>query len=220
MSHEFLRAAIQGDVQAVREMLSKDSALRQARDANGVSVILRATYHGQKEVVAALLNTGVELDVFEAAATGQIERLHALLADDASQANAYAPDGFTPLGLATFFGHPATVDVLLAAGADVNLASREGMKVTPLASAAAARHSAIAQKLIAHGADVNARSASDFTPLHSAAANGDLEMANLLLDHGAEINSKSSDGKTPLSFARQQNRAEMETFLVARGAAG
>jgi len=92
------------------------------------------------------------LNIFEASATGQTERVRALVKQDASLANAFSSDGFMPLGLAVFFGHRETVEVLLAAGAEVNTASRETMKVTPLHSAAAAREVAIARLLIDHGA--------------------------------------------------------------------
>jgi ankyrin repeat protein len=219
MSQEFFTAITQGDVVKVKEMLKADPKLARAKDEKGVSAILKARYYGKKEVAAALLATGLELNIFEAAATGQTERVRALLKQDAGLANAFAPDGFHPLGLAVFFGHRETVEALLGAGADVNAASRESMKVTPLHSAAAARQTAIARLLIAHGAKVNAAQAeSGFTPLHEAAANGDLEFARLLLEHGAEINAKMKDGKTPLAFAISRHQTEMAAFLRERGA--
>jgi uncharacterized protein len=219
MKEEFLKAVIEGDVAKVKEMLKADASLAQARDEKGLSAILKGVYYGKKEVVATLLASGVELNVFEASATGQTERVRALIKQDASMANAFSSDGFMPLGLAVFFGHMQTVEVLLAAGAEVNTASRETMKVTPLHSAAAARQVAIARLLIAHGADVNAGQAeSGFTPLHEAAANGDIELATLLLEHGAKINAKMKDGKTPLAFAVSRNQSEMAAFLRGRGA--
>ena len=145
--------------------------------------------------------------------------MRALVKQDSSLANAYSPDGFMPLGLAVFFGHPETVEALLASGAEVNAASRESMKVTPLNSAAAARQTAIARVLIAHGANVNALAEGDFTPLHEAAANGDLEFATLLLDHGADIDARTKDGLTPLAFALKQNQTAMVEFLRKHGAA-
>lgn len=179
----------------------------------GLSPIMNALYHRQTDVVNELLASGVELNVHEAAATGQTERMRQLIAADESLVNSHADDGFTPLGLAVFFGHPETVNVLLEAGADVNLASRESMNVTPLASASAAGRLEIARNLIAHGANVNARASGDFTPLHESAASGRMEFARLLLDHGADINAKTSDGKTPLDYAREHNREEMVQLL-------
>jgi len=217
MSQEFLKAVTQGDVARVKEMLEADAELARVRDDKGVSAILKAIYSGKQGVAAVLLASGIELNVFEAAAAGQTMRVRDLISADASRVNAFASDGFMPLGLAVFFGHPDVVEVLLAAGADVNLASREAMKVTPLHSAAASRRAGIARLLIAHGANVNARAENGFTPLHEAAANGDMEFAKLLLDRGADINAKTIDGKTPLTFALDGKRTDIAGFLRDRG---
>lgn len=213
MSEEFLEAATGGDVAKVRTMLQADPSLARTRDENGVSAIMKATYYGKKDVVAALLDTGVELDVFEAAATGQVERVSNLIANDPSLANVYSPDGFTPLGFAVFFGQAEVAKTLLNGGADVNAASRESMKVTPLASAAAAKQTDIARLLIEHGAKVNARAASGHIPLHEASANGNVELVKLLIENGADVNAKTDDGKTPLDFAIEYKRPEVIELL-------
>ena len=181
---------------------------------DGLSEIMRALYHRRLDVVNELLASGIELNVYEAAGTGQTQRLKELIEADPSLVNSHSHDGFTPLGLAVFFGQTESVKALLDAGADVNLASREAMKVTPLASASAARQLEIARLLIAHGADVNARAASDFTPLHESAASGKLDFAQLLLEHGADVNAKTTDGKTPLDYAREHNHEEMVELLT------
>ena len=213
MTQEFLDAAISGDVSKVKTMLHSDPSLARAKDANGVSAIMKATYYGKKDVVDALLESGVELDLFEATATGQTERVLDLIAKDASVKNAYSVDGFTALGFATFFGRREVVTALLKAGADVNAASRESMKVTPLASAAAAKQTEIARLLIEHGANVNARAASGHIPLHEAAANGNVELVKLLIENDADIHAKTDDGKTPLDFAIEYKRTEVIELL-------
>jgi uncharacterized protein len=174
---------------------------------------MNALYHGKKDVVNELLASGVELNVYEAAGTGQTQCLRELIAADASLINSHSFDGFTPLGLAVFFGHPETVNALLDAGADVNVASNESMQVSPLASASAAGQLDIARVLIAHGANVNARASGDFTPLHEAAASGRLEFAGLLLENGADVNARTTEGKTPLDYAREHQRDEMVKLL-------
>ena len=213
MSQEFFEAATSGDVSRVKEMLRGDPSLANAKDENGVSVLMKATYYGKRDVVDALLEHGLELDVFQAAALGQTQRVVDLIGKDPSLANAYSPDGFTPLGFAVFFGQTETARALLDAGAEVNAASRESMKVTPLASAAASKQTEIARMLIAHGANVNATAASGHIPLHEAAATGNLELVRLLIENGANINAKTDDGKTPLDFATEYRRPEVIEIL-------
>jgi ankyrin repeat protein len=216
MSQEFIDAATQGDVTKVKEMLQVDPLLAQSKDQNGLSVILKAAYYGKRDVVEALLASGVQLNIFEAAATGQTDRIQALLEEDPALVKSYSPDGFAPLSLAAFFGHPDTVDALLAAGADVNAASRETMKLTPLASALATGQNRIARTLIDHGANVNAKGDSDVTPLHTAAARGNIEAATMLLEHGADINASTTDGKKPIAYAEERNHPTMVEFLNNR----
>lgn len=219
MSQEFFQAITQGQVAQVKELLQANPQLATAKTEKGLSAVLLATYYRKTEVAAALLATGIKLTIFEAAATGQTERVRALLSQDAALVNAYANDGFFPLGLAVFFGHQATVEALLAAGADVNAVTREAMKISPLHSAVAAGQLTIGKLLLARGANVNARNGEGgFTPLHEAAASGNVEFAKLLLAHKADLNAKTNDGKTPLTFALTRSQTEMVAFLRERGA--
>lgn len=153
------------------------------------SELLLALYRGDKATAEEILATNPELDVFEAAAAGRADRLRALLDDDPSLVDAWAADGFQPLGLASFFGHVDAARVLLERGAEVNSASRNNFKVMPLHSAAAtadpdARYE-IAKLLLEHGADPNARQQDDFTPLMAADQHGDTRLRELLVQHGA-----------------------------------
>ena len=216
MSQEFIDAATKGDVARVKEMLTADPSLAESKDENGVSVILKAAYYGKRDVVDALLASGVQLNIFEAAATGQTERVRELTKQDSALANAYSPDGFTPLGLAAFFGNAEAVNALLDAGAEVNMASRETMKLTPLASALAVQRNDIARTLIEHGANVNVKGDNDVAPLHTAAARGNIESATLLLDHGADIGAVTKDGKTAVSYAEERTHPEMVNVLQSR----
>jgi ankyrin repeat protein len=183
-----------------------------------VSEILQAKYRGNNARVEELLKTGPALNIFEAAATGQTARVRELLATSPSLVNAYAPDGFHPLGLAAFFGNKATVEALLQAGADVNQQSRESMKVSALHSSAAARRPDIAAMLLAKGADPNLRAEAGVTVLHEVAITGQTDLAEMLLKHGGDINARDNSGKTPLSHAIDSKKDAMVAWLSARGA--
>lgn len=179
-AQEFLEAVKAGDAARVKAMIESDTTLpTNARDAQGISATLLAVYHGHSEVVNLLLDAGVELDIFEAAATGSTRRLEALLDADAKIINTHSPDGFAPLNLATFFGRKETVERLLARGADPNIASKNAMRVRPLNSAMAHRQPEVAlamgEMLLDHGADPNVAQAGGWTPLREAAAHGHVD---------------------------------------------
>jgi ankyrin repeat protein len=154
-----------------------------------LSALLQAIYNGDQARTEELLAAHPELDVFEAAALGRADRVRELLDQDPLLANAWAQDGFQPLGLATFFGHVEAARLLVERGAEVNSASRNPMKVMPLHSAAAAddpdARYEIAKLLLEHGAEPNARQRDDFTPLMAADQSGDERLAQLLEEHGA-----------------------------------
>jgi ankyrin repeat protein len=202
-----------GDLDRVRQLIAENPALARARDAQGLSAVTQARYHGEDDVVETLLGAETELDVFEAAAVGRLERVRELLDDDSALVTALSPDGFTPLHLAAFFGHPEIARLLVERGADTNVVARNPMRVMPLHSAAAARQLEIAELLVNHGADVNASQERGFTPLHEAAQNGDLELARLLLERGADREQETEDGRRAADFAAAGGHEEVLALL-------
>jgi uncharacterized protein len=210
-------AITSGDRTTVQSMLATDARVATAVDTNGLSPLLIALYHHQPAIAADLLQAVPPemLSVHEAAAAGVVGRLQQMLQnDDASAANAWAPDGFSPLALAAFFGRPEAVELLLEYGAQVKAVSRHPSGVTALHAALAGPQPDIARVLIAAGADVNARQRGGFTPLHTAAQNGSLELSQLLLDHGADPNAATDDGRTPADLARAAGHTHLAERLV------
>lgn len=215
---EFFDAVGIGDVGAVDERLRNDASLASARNASGISALLWAYYNGQPRVAELLLASGVQLDIFEAAAAGDLARSRVLLAHDPSLVDACSPDGFSPLGLAAFFGRPEVLKLLLNEGADPNAPSRNAMKVTPLHSAAANREPALSlrmvETLLRAGANPNVQQHGGWTPLQQAAAHGHAGMVELLLSHGADPAMKSDDGSTASDKAREAGFVEVAERLV------
>ncbi len=212
-STSFFDAIKQGNLAAVESLLSQNPELASARDAGGASAVLTAIYYGQPAAADLLIARGAPLDLFEACAAGRLEVVRRLVDQDPARVNAWAPDGFQPLGLACFFGHAEIAKLLLEHGAEVNSPSRNPLKVQPLNSAAAAQNLEIARLLLNHGADPNARQGEDFTPLHAAGQNGQVEMIRLLLERGANPRSASADGKTAYDLAVENGHAEAAELL-------
>jgi adenosylhomocysteine nucleosidase len=196
-SDDLFGAIDAGDAATVVRLVSVDPSLASAPDAEGVSALLRARYRSDDAMVAAIREHVADLDVFEAAALGDEERVEALAAADPSLALEVSGDGFTALHLAAFFDGPVVARTLLDAGAIVDAPGTGWMTGTALHSAAAARNLAVADVLLAAGADVDARQAQGWTALHSAANNGDLAMIDRLLAAGADASATNDEGRTP-----------------------
>ena len=208
-----LEAVKKGDELQVKTLLSADPHLANARTAGGGSAVLLAIYYGHPELVDILLEAGLELDIFEACAAGKLARLDQILIRQPRLVNAYAPDGFTPLGLAAFFGYEDLVITLLDRGAQVNLRSRNALGVQPLHSSVANQRLAISERLLDAGAEVNSPQQDGITPLHEAADNGQAEMVRLLLRYGADRQARAIDGSTPLDMAKRKDRQEVVRIL-------
>lgn len=155
----------------------------------------------------------VALTIFEAAATGRLNHIIRLLAREPELVNAYAKDGFQPLGLACYFGHLEAAQYLVKAGAALNSPSRNGIRAAPIQSAAAAGHVDIVRMLLEHQADPNVREQGGYTPLHVTAQNGDEAMVRVLLYGGADLNARSNDGKIPLDLANEKGHTGTARIL-------
>ena len=175
-----------GDVATVRTLVDADPGLARARDDAGVSVLMRARYRWDDDLVVAIRSAGAPLDVFEAAAIRDDVRLSELLDADPAQGQAWSADGFTALHFAAFFGGGAGAQRLLDAGADPDAVSRNPMAVRPLHSAVAGNRARVALALIAAGAGVNVAQRHGWTPLHGAAEHGLADVVDALLAAGAD----------------------------------
>jgi ankyrin repeat protein len=153
-----------------------------------ISSLLQALYRGDRDEAERLRTESSELDVFEAAALGDLERLRGALGADADAAKAWSPDGFTALHYAAYFDGPEATRVLLDHGADLEAVSTNeefAPQARPLHSAVAAGRADVVEALLEAGADPNARQHGGFTPLMAAEQTGDLDLAELLIRYGA-----------------------------------
>lgn len=216
---EFLNAVKGGELARVKELLMMDPDLAYATDAAGISVLLVAAYKRNARVANYLLSYRDELTLWEAAAVGHRERLAMLLEADRSQINSPAQDGYIPIGLACFFGHPECVLLLIEHGADVNAVSRNAMRLRPLHSAVTHHDEDKAAKIVSlllrSGADVNATQERGYTALHRAADRGSAELVRLLLKAGADVSIRADNQRTASELAALKGYPEIAELLGA-----
>jgi uncharacterized protein len=217
--HRALIEAVKaGEAGAVGTLVARRPELASERDENGLSLVLLALFHRQREACDALLAAGPDLGVLEAAALGREARLRELLAADADALAARSPEGFDAIGLAAFLGGAGAVRALLEAGADPGGDPRNPMGVRPVHAAAAAGDCESMAALLAAGADPDARQQGGYTPLHEAANRDDAELASLLLARGADPGLRTDDGLDAAAIAARKDAAGVAALLAQRAA--
>jgi uncharacterized protein len=216
MEQQLFAAIKAGKADEVRSLVQQNPSLTQARDASGASAILVAAYNMKADVVNALLELGAPVDIFEASVLGKVDRIQEILKSNPARVSEHAPDGFTPVALAAFFGQPAAVKALIAAGADVNAAAKNGLKVAALHAAVAGGKLDIVQAVLEAGADPNAQQQAGFRPIHEAGTKANRALAELLLKHGADPTLTSDDGKNAIDLARAKGHAEFADWLATQ----
>ena len=129
-------------------------------DDDGNSLLMLAARDGSIQSTAVLINAGAKTYL----------------------SNAYGDDA---LLLATFGGHEAIVDILLAKRASLGTNPRGW---TPLHYAAYAGHAHLINKFLAFGAQINGVTDNGLTALMLASKNGHINVVRTLLTHKADIN--------------------------------
>jgi uncharacterized protein len=213
---QFFDAIKAGNVDEVRQLVQQDASLKQARDASGASAVLAAAYNMKPDVVNALLELGAPVDIFEASVLGKVDRIQEILKASPARVSEHAPDGFTPVALAAFFGQPAAVKALIAAGADVNAAAKNPLKVAALHAAVAGGKLEIVKAVLEAGADPNAQQQSGFRPIHEAGTKANRALAELLLAHGADPSLPNDAGTNAIDLAREKGHADFADWLASK----
>ena len=215
--------------EAVLKLLVAHGASPQTRAADGQTPLGVALSAGRRDLADWLDWRGWPLpkralqasDVPAAAIVGDADAVRRLL-DLGLPVDTIDAQGCTALLRASGGGHRATVDLLLARGANPQLAANTG--ATPLSAAVSMRHGEIVDRLLGAGAGLEQRLPGDVTVLMLAAALGLPDLCARLLMAGANVQAQDSQGLTPLHCAtlfgftvreRPRLMALLDTLLLA-----
>ncbi|MFQ6039423.1 MAG: sigma-70 family RNA polymerase sigma factor [Candidatus Poribacteria bacterium] len=227
---DIFSAATLGLVREVRKQLEENPSLANATDAEGKTVLRRASARWRKEkffwrewryeqkgeallaVIDLLIKSGAEMDIWTAASLGRRKEVAALLKTDMALVDAFEDD-FAPIHCAALMGHAEVIDLLLDNSASIE--ARGMWSCTPLHLAAWAGRKEAAETLLNRGADIEAKTSVGVTPLFIAVYEGQFPVVELLLGRGADVN--TSQGQ-PLLWAIWEGHSEIAKLLIRSGA--
>jgi ankyrin repeat protein len=229
---DLVTAIRNADVRALRKLLD-DGADVNARDAEGDTPLILASFYATPACVELLIEKGADVNAANKAgvtalirAATDYEKTRLLVAAGAN-VRVRTSLGNTPLILAARrAGNARTVQLLLERGADAT--ERDDAGVSPVLSGAASGDVETLRLLLDAGAKVddfprsNEPSFADIaagfrTPLMWAAYHNDVRMVRLLLERGADPNLSTYFGN-PLSHACWSDGFEAAELLIADGA--
>jgi ankyrin repeat protein len=233
-----------GHREAVLAAITSPDIEIDAKEPDGSTALMWATYKVDHELVRALLKAGAKANVTnnfgssplaEAVKLGDVELVRVLL-DAGADADSPNQDNQTALMLASSIGSLPIAQLLIGKRADVNAV--EGFRgQTALMWAAAENHPQIVDLLLAKGASVKLRAKHDdwprqmtsepraqfrptggLTALLYATRSGCNRCAAAIVKAGADVNQPNPDGITPLINAIDNRNYDIAMFLLDKGA--
>ncbi len=143
-----LHWAAQSGLKEITQLVLANHAEVNATDTQGLTPLQVAVHFEREEVAELLANKGATVDIFSAAALGNVDRVTKLLKTNPKLATERDRDGSTALHWAAREGRKAVAEVLLAKGADVNVKGESSL--TPVQLAAAEGHEDLVELLRRH----------------------------------------------------------------------
>lgn len=223
---EMIWQASQGNLDAVRELLSKGVSINAQRPKDGMTALHWAAQKGDASLVIGLMRLGADLKIKNhegktalqlAAGFGKKAVVGAMLqrADNVQElVNIADNKGQTPLHWAAWENHEGVVVLLLGYGAATN--AQDGNGATPLSWA---RSESIARLLLKAGASLLPIDGFGARPLHRLAKNNiDLgQILNMSLLAKDLVNARDHLGDTPLHKAAKTGSHMAIESLIAAG---
>lgn len=217
---------------SARALLEAGANINALSDAEyGDSALTCAVRGGHYDIAHMLIEAGADLEAggqdiggaLSSAAFGPQapenaeQHRHLLRTLIARGADKNAQDNYfnwTPLYCAALGDYVDGVNILLEAGADINLADSHGN--APVYTAAQKGHTEIVQLLIDAGADMSVLSKESYIqPLNDIVEKGDTDMLKILLDAGAMPRVEAGFRKlNPLHIAAQKGDWEAAELLI------
>ncbi|XP_039823477.1 probable protein S-acyltransferase 23 isoform X2 [Panicum virgatum] len=155
------------------------------------------------------------VDVYSAAAYGDLERLRGFVERGGAAAALREPDanGYHALQWAALNNYPHVALYLIEHGADVN--ATDHAQQTALHWAAVRGSTSVADVLVEHGARVEAADVNGYRAVHVAAQYGHTAfLYHIISKYGADFDASDNDGRSALHWAAYKGNADTIRLLL------
>jgi ankyrin repeat protein len=173
-----------------------------------------STVQADGNFVAPRYARGAEAALLDAVARRDTAGVRELLKAGASP-NARDYWGDSPLLVAVRFDDPELVQILLDAGAYVDV---RGRGYTPLGLAARNNNIEVLRLLLRAGADPDRKSDDGDFPIHAAVRSGHVNVVEALLKAGVDLMRFDREGLSPLALAATYGNERIAKLLLDAGA--
>jgi ankyrin repeat protein/N-acetylneuraminic acid mutarotase len=219
-SKDIHRAVQEGNLSLVKEIIENQPESLFMKDSNGLTALHSASLLGQIEIMALLLDKGVDVNIISsngetplhsASSAGKKEAA-AWLIEKGAEVDAGNRAGYTPLILAAMGGQADLMELLLQEGADPNRQNIHSQ--TPLVMAVSTGRIDLMKLLCANGAFIKKE---NLNLLHYAIMNQQQEAADFLIRQGLEIPVSGDTGRIFLHQAVQNGMTELSRLMIEKG---
>jgi ankyrin repeat protein len=215
-SGRFLRAAADGDRDAVRHLLDGDPGLLYTRDPRGRTAFALALLGHHQPVAELLRARGYEPDLHESALALDWERFEGLAREAPGRVNGDHPATGPAMVAAALGGAGTSIWHVYAMGGrpDARGASGPSALVAALQHPNLATAELTAASLLGNAASAVVVESGGVTPLHLAAARGSLDLVEMLVRKGALVEARDGAGRTAREQAETAGQGATAALLA------
>ena len=227
---DLLKAARYGQTAKIKKLLEEGVSLESKGD-DGKTVVMVAAHYGRMSDVTYLIEAGARLDardnegqtllhLLAASGDARARKALSLAISKSADLNAKNNEGLTPVALALDKKRYDKMQILLDAGANVNVTIKVKDETMPLAIYAYEKTTAaVCKQILAKGADINAKiEPSGNTLLHRVVFWNNKDMTEHVLSLNPSLEMRNGDGRTPLMVALEKDRWPLAELLLEKGA--